>query len=61
MTVYDFIEDWDNAELSEYDWQEQMEEAVRDYNYQYNERYDPTSTVRHYVNMNRFRNWYEEN
>lgn len=49
LTIYEFIEDWDNAELSENEWQEQMEEAVQKYNEQYQTNYNPYRTVKQYL------------
>jgi hypothetical protein len=37
MTLYEFMEDFDNAELSEDEWREQMEDAVKTYY----DKYDP--------------------
>jgi len=50
LTVYDFLEDHDNSELSHEDWMEQMEDAVVTYNEQYNTQFDPKHTVYNYIN-----------
>lgn len=41
LSVFDFMEDFDNTELNPYERQEQLEEAVRDYNEAYNTKHDP--------------------
>lgn len=48
LTVYEFIEDFDNNELPPDDWREQLLEAVVEYNKQYNTTYDPRATVTEY-------------
>lgn len=49
IDIYLFLEDFDNAELSEYDWMENMIEKVRDYNEEWNVNYDPKRTVENYL------------
>jgi hypothetical protein len=50
LTVYEFIEDFDNAELPHEEWMEQMEEAVETYNEHYNASHNPRVTVINYIN-----------
>lgn len=54
LNIYLFIEDYDNSELSEYDRLEQLREAVKVYNYQYDTEYMPDSTVRNYLSRLRY-------
>ncbi len=35
MSIYEFMEDHDNSELSESEWEEQMEWAIEDFYAQY--------------------------
>lgn len=51
MTVFEYIEDFDNAELDYPEWIEQMTEAVLDYNEEFGTRHNPTSIVARYVAM----------
>jgi len=53
MTVYEFIEDFDNAELDEYEFIEQLREAVVEFNEIHNTDYDPGRTVRQYLSRKR--------
>jgi len=50
ITVWEHMEDFDNAELSHYDWREQLEDAVRTYNAENGTAYDPAETFLSYVN-----------
>lgn len=50
LTVYEFIEDFDNSELPHDEWIEQMEEAVMTYNEEYGTSFDPKHTVYNYIN-----------
>ena len=54
LNIYLWLEDYDNSELAEYDRLEQLREAVKVYNYQYNTNYMPDSTVQRYERMKRF-------
>lgn len=40
ITIYEFLEDHDNSELSGYDWQERMQEAVDTYNEEHGTEYN---------------------
>lgn len=48
MSIYEFLEDFDNSELDESEWQEQMEEAVLTYNDEYDASLKPPVWVRNY-------------
>jgi hypothetical protein len=50
LSVYEFIEDHDNAELSTEEWLEQMEDAVVTYNEEYGTDHYPKRTVKIYIN-----------
>lgn len=50
LTVYEFIEDFDNAELPHEEWMEQLQEAVEKYNEEYKTSFDPKHTVYNYIN-----------
>lgn len=56
MSIYEFMEDFDNEELSNHEWNEQMEEAVRQYNDEYYTDHAPKSTVRNYHSWKREKN-----
>jgi len=60
MNINEFLEDWDNAELSHIEWQEQMEEAVQRYNEEYNTDHNPRSAVKNYISWQRDKNRLEE-
>lgn len=45
ITLMEWMEDFDNRELSEYDLQEQLREAVEDYNSEHDTHYDPQRHV----------------
>lgn len=51
ITVFDYIEDFDNAELDFPEWMEQMIEAVKDYNQERNTLHDPQKIVAQYCAM----------
>lgn len=53
MNIYEFLEDFDNPELEGYDWEEQMEYAVQQYNYDYDESYDSRATIKNYKSWKR--------
>lgn len=53
MTVFDYIEDFDNPELDIYRWTDQMLEAVRDYNEEFHTLHNPSTIVAQYSSMNR--------
>jgi hypothetical protein len=48
LTIFEYIEDYDNAELPEYERNEILEEKVVEYNELYNKSYNPEITVRSY-------------
>lgn len=55
MTLFEFMEDFDNAELSEYDRREQLEDSVRDYNEMYGTNHDPSKAYARYQSFQRTR------
>ena len=48
MDLFLFMEDFDNAELDEVGWEEQMIDAVIDYNEQYDTEHIPMRAIRQY-------------
>jgi len=46
--VFEYMQDYDNRELSEFEWKEQLMEAVRNYNSENNTNYDPHKTWKKY-------------
>jgi len=48
ITVYAYMEDFDNAELPSLEWQEQLENAVQDYNDSYHTQHKPHQTFLEY-------------
>lgn len=48
ITVFDWIEDFDNDELVGDDWKNQILDAIRSYNYLYKVNYDPHRTFLEY-------------
>ena len=51
ITVYEYMEDFDNAELPDGAWQEQLEDAVREYNETFGTTHDPYNTFVKYIRM----------
>lgn len=49
MNIYDYMEDWDDENLSNFEWNEQMEEAVQLYNQEYGTDHMPRSAVKRYI------------
>lgn len=60
MDINLYLEDWDNAELSNGEWEEQMEEAVQRYNEEYGTDHMPKSAVRNYKSWKWNKNKLEE-
>lgn len=56
MNINLFLEDFDNDELSYYEWEEQMKEAVNQYNEEYGTDHMPKSTIRNYSSWKREKN-----
>lgn len=48
MNINEYLEDYDNSELNDYDWVEQMEEAVGMYNEEYRTDHEPTKAIKKY-------------
>lgn len=53
LSIYEWLEDFDNSELSESDWLEQMHDSVLDYNQEYRTDYNPTPTISNYQSWKR--------
>lgn len=53
LNIYLWLEDFDDNSLPEYDREEQLREAVLEYNYKYSTKYKPESTVRQYLRIQR--------
>lgn len=49
ITVFEYMEDFDNRELSDYEWKEKLMEACREYNEIYGTNYKPSVTVIKYT------------
>lgn len=48
MDLFEYIQDFDNPELSAYDRHEQLREAVEGYNNEYGTAHDPEKTIKKY-------------
>ena len=48
ISLYEFMEDFDNSELSEYERREQLENAVADYNEENGTSYNPAKSFLNY-------------
>jgi hypothetical protein len=48
MNINEYLEDYDNSELNDYEWNEQMEEAVGMYNEEYRTDWEPAKAIRKY-------------
>jgi len=46
------MEDFDNVELDDYEWKEQLKEAVIEFNETFNTEYDPDKTLKQYIQRN---------
>ena len=57
ITIDEWLEDHDNPELEGYDWEEVMEEAVRDYNEEFGTNYQPRIAIRNYKTWKRDKQW----
>lgn len=53
MNLYLYLEDFDNPELEGYEWEEQMENAVLDYNEEYNTEHIPDKAIKNYKSWKR--------
>lgn len=59
ITVYEHMEDFDNAELSDYERNEQLREAVQDYNAVHGTEHNPEKCLIRYKAM-QWRKQYED-
>lgn len=55
MNIYDWLSDFDNSELSDYDREDQLREAVVNYNQEYGTHYIPMSMVRRYLRVQKWK------
>lgn len=53
ITLFEYLEDWDDNSLQGYDWYELMEEQVESYNNEYGTNYDPRRAVISYKSWKR--------
>ena len=60
LNIILWMEDFDNAELSDYERTEQLRESVQEYNEKYCTNYNPDSMVRRYVRLKRVEQFGEE-
>lgn len=50
LSIYEHLQDFDNAELDHDAWMEQLEEAVENYNAEHGTTHNPRQTVINYIN-----------
>lgn len=50
LSIYQWLEDFDDSELPLDEWIEQLQEAVEKYNEEYKTSFDPKHTVYNYIN-----------
>jgi hypothetical protein len=55
ITVYAYMEDFDNSELPMYEWQQQLEDAVIEYNDNYLTRHNPHLTFLEYCAQKKYK------
>lgn len=60
ISIYEFMEDFDNNELCEYDWEEQLKEAVSSYNQEYEASYKPEKMIEKYKAWKKNKNIIEQ-
>lgn len=48
LSVMEYLEDFDNEDLSDYDRTEQLREAVEQYNYEHGTAYSPDAQIKNY-------------
>lgn len=53
ISIMEYMEDFDNAELSEFEWNDQMWEAVIMYNATYDTYYLPSKEIKNYKSWKR--------
>lgn len=56
MTINEYLEDFDNSELDPYEWEEQMRDAIHDYNREYNAHFPWKQTISAYKAWKRKKN-----
>lgn len=53
LSIYEFLEDWDDDSLPPDEWEEEMEEAVQMYRERYGTELSPRAAVRNYKSWKR--------
>jgi|GEM_PF-5348658 len=48
LTVFEYMDDFDNQELDQFEWRDQMLSAVLQYNKEYGTEHDPAYTLKRY-------------
>lgn len=51
LNIFLWLEDFDNPELDDYEYTEQLRDAVLTYNGKYNTQYAPDATVKRYLRI----------
>jgi len=51
LTVFEYMEDFDNAELDQFEWRDQLLTAVLQFNREYGTDHDPAHTLKRYCYM----------
>lgn len=51
LTVFEYMEDFDNAELDQFERGVQLRSAVLQYNCEYGTEHDPEKTFRNYIRI----------
>ena len=60
MDINEYLEDFDNAELDDYDWIDQMYEAIESYNEEFGTKHSRHIALRNYKNWKRNKNQPEQ-
>lgn len=53
LSLFEYLEDFDNSELAESDWLEQMRSAVMDFNAEFGTEYQPHVMISNYQSWKR--------
>lgn len=59
MTVFQYIEDFDDPKLTFPEWREQMTQAVRDYNEEYGTDYSPANIIARHQAGKEYDKWHK--
>jgi len=57
MTIYEWLEDFDNADLPDHERNEQFAEAVERFNEKNKTHYIPDSIVERYKRIQKYKQW----